>query len=47
MSKDGRAPCGPRPAQGVAGEGCPPIERLFEQYAEAGGELLVGPLGIT
>jgi predicted peroxiredoxin len=31
-------------AQGVACEGCPPIERLFEQYAAAGGELLVCPI---
>jgi predicted peroxiredoxin len=28
----------------VACEGCPPIERLFEQYAEGGGELLVCPI---
>jgi predicted peroxiredoxin len=31
-------------AQGVACEGCPPLERLFEQYAAAGGELLVCPI---
>ena len=30
-------------AQGVACDGCPPLERLFEQYAEGGGELLVCP----
>lgn len=28
----------------VACEGCPPLERLFEQYAEAGGELLACPI---
>jgi len=31
-------------AQGVACEGCPPLSRLFEQYAENGGELLVCPI---
>jgi predicted peroxiredoxin len=31
-------------AEGVACEGCPPLERLFEQYAAAGGELLVCPI---
>ena len=31
-------------AEGVACDGCPPIARLFEQYAEAGGELLVCPI---
>lgn len=31
-------------AIGVACDGCPPLERLFEQYAEKGGELLVCPI---
>lgn len=31
-------------AEAVACEGCPPLSRLFEQYAEAGGELLVCPI---
>ena len=31
-------------AQGVACTGCPPIERLFQQYADGGGELLVCPI---
>src|ERR671936_2663238 len=31
-------------ALAVACEGCPPLERLFEQYAEGGGELLVCPI---
>ncbi|HZQ66589.1 MAG TPA: DsrE family protein [Gaiellaceae bacterium] len=30
-------------AQGVACEGCPPLGRLFQQYAEGGGELLACP----
>jgi predicted peroxiredoxin len=34
-------------ALGVACEGCPPLERLFEQYAEKGGELLVCPICFT
>jgi len=28
----------------VACEGCPPLPRLFQQYAEGGGELLVCPI---
>jgi predicted peroxiredoxin len=31
-------------AEGVACDGCPPLARLFEQYAEGGGELLVCPI---
>jgi predicted peroxiredoxin len=31
-------------AVGTACDGCPPIERLFEQYAVGGGELLVCPI---
>lgn len=34
----------PGHAAGVACDGCPPIERLFEQYAEGSGELLVCPI---
>jgi predicted peroxiredoxin len=29
---------------GVACDGCPPLERLFEQFAASGGELLVCPI---
>jgi predicted peroxiredoxin len=29
---------------GVVCDGCPPLERLIEQYAENGGELLVCPI---
>jgi predicted peroxiredoxin len=29
---------------GVACEGCPPLERLMQQYTEGGGELLVCPI---
>jgi predicted peroxiredoxin len=34
----------PDVATGVACDGCPPLERLFQQYAEGGGELLVCPI---
>ncbi|HEY5143999.1 MAG TPA: methyltransferase domain-containing protein [Solirubrobacteraceae bacterium] len=34
----------PGDAQGVGCDGCPPLERLFEQYAEAGGVLLACPI---
>jgi len=29
---------------GVACDGCPPLERLFEQFAQGGGELLICPI---
>jgi predicted peroxiredoxin len=31
-------------AEAVACEGCPPLARLFQQYADNGGELLVCPI---
>jgi predicted peroxiredoxin len=31
-------------ADAVACEGCPPLSRLFQQYADGGGELLVCPV---
>ena len=34
----------PGVAEAVACEGCPPLARLFQQYAEGGGELLVCPI---
>ena len=34
----------PGGATAVACDGCPPLERLFEQYEEKGGELLVCPI---
>jgi predicted peroxiredoxin len=37
----------PGHADAVACEGCPPLARPFEQYAEAGGELLVCPICFT
>lgn len=34
----------PGEAAGVACEGCPPLERLFEQFADGGGELWLCPI---
>jgi predicted peroxiredoxin len=31
-------------ADAVACDGCPPLSRLFQQYADGGGELLVCPI---
>jgi predicted peroxiredoxin len=31
-------------ADGVACDGCPPLAKLFQQYADGGGELLVCPI---
>ena len=37
----------PGHAVGVACDGCPPLERLFEQFAQAGGELLACPFCVN
>jgi predicted peroxiredoxin len=34
-------------AEAVACDGCPPLSRLFQQYADNGGELLVCPICFT
>ena len=34
----------PGVAEAVACDGCPPLSRLFQQYADGGGELLVCPI---
>jgi predicted peroxiredoxin len=34
----------PGHAQGISCDGCPPLERLFEQFAQGGGALLVCPI---
>jgi predicted peroxiredoxin len=44
LTKDAVKLALPGHAEGVACEGCPPLERLFEQYASGGGELLVCPI---
>ena len=47
LTKDAVHLAVPGHAEGAACEGCPPLERLFEQYAEGGGELLVCPICVT
>lgn len=37
----------PGHAEGVACDGCPPLPRLFQQFAAHGGELLVCPICVT
>jgi predicted peroxiredoxin len=37
----------PGEATGVACEGCPPLERLFEQFADGGGELWLCPICVA
>jgi predicted peroxiredoxin len=34
----------PGNAEAVACEGCPPLARLYQQYADAGGQLMVCPI---
>jgi predicted peroxiredoxin len=34
----------PGHAQGEACDGCPPLERLFAQFADGGGQLLICPI---
>ena len=47
LTKDAVRLALPGEATGVACEGCPPLERLFGQYADNGGELLVCPICFT
>lgn len=44
LTKDAVRLALPEQAEGTACEGCPPLERLFQQYADGGGELLVCPI---
>ena len=37
----------PGEASGEACKGCPPLERLFEQFAEGGGELWLCPICLS
>jgi predicted peroxiredoxin len=47
LTKDAVRLAVPGNAEGVACEGCPPLERLFEQFAQGGGELLVCPICVN
>jgi predicted peroxiredoxin len=44
LTKDAVRLALPGHAEGVACDGCPPLERLFGQYAEGGGELIACPI---
>ncbi len=44
LTKDAVRLALPENASGVACDGCPPLERLFGQFADGGGELLVCPI---
>ena len=44
LTKDAVRLALPGHADAVACDGCPPLQRLYEQYAEGGGELLVCPI---
>jgi len=37
----------PGEAQGVACDGCPPLERLFQQFADGGGQLWLCPICVN
>ena len=37
----------PGHAEGVACDGCPPLERLFQQFADGGGELWLCPICVN
>jgi predicted peroxiredoxin len=44
LTKDAVRLALPDEAKGEACDGCPPLERLFGQFADGGGELLVCPI---
>jgi predicted peroxiredoxin len=44
LTKDAVRLALPGHAVGTACDGCPPLERLFQQYSENGGELLTCPI---
>ena len=47
LTKDAVHLAFPGHAEGVVCEGCPPLERLFEQFTSGGGELLVCPICVA
>src|SRR6266568_1793953 len=44
LTKDAVRLALPGEAEGTACEGCPPLERLYQQFTDGGGELLVCPI---
>jgi predicted peroxiredoxin len=47
LTKDAVRLAVPGVAEVVACDGCPPLSRLFKQFADNGGELLVCPICVT
>lgn len=47
LTKDAVRLALPGHAEGVVCDGCPPLETLFEQFAQGGGELLVCPICVN
>jgi predicted peroxiredoxin len=47
LTKDAVRLALPGHAEGVACDGCPPLERLFAQFGEGGGQLLVCPICVN
>lgn len=47
LTKDAVHLATPGHAEGEACDGCPPLDRLFAQFADGGGELLVCPICVT
>ncbi len=47
LTKEAVRLCVPGVAVGVACDGCPPLERVFEQFAEKGGHLLACPFCVN
>ena len=47
LTKDAVRLALPGHAEGVACDGCPPLERLFQQFGDGGGEFLVCPICFT
>ena len=47
LTKDAVHLAYPGHAEGVVCEGCPPLDRLFEQFTAGGGELLVCPICVA
>ena len=47
LTKDAVHLAYPGHAEGVVCDGCPPLERLFEQFTQGGGEFLVCPICVS
>ena len=47
LTKDAVRLAVPGHAQGIACDGCPPLERIFAQFADGGGELLACPFCVN